>query len=460
MNRQKARQQTTNSAPTTRRAFLKYGLYGLTAGLSGAAIGGCAGRPPRRPNVVFVLIDTLRPDYLGFYGFATETASFLGKLATDSVVFDRAFATSSWTAPSTASLFTSVYPHQLGVVEGFYCHKARMEAFRKTGNAEIPLNRIPGDVPTLPEIFKSLGYTTYALAANINIGYEIGFDRGFDKFERQNDAPAPVFYDWVEKLHGELEKSKPFLLYLHLNDVHSPYHARPPYYQQHQDPKADSRAKYISEIGYADEHIGRIWDKLLTDDNTVFVAASDHGEEFWDHGSNGHRPRLYRELTQVLLMFHAPWFSSRRVTANVSLLDVLPTLIDLAGGQPTEELEGISLAPILRADRQADGLIEKLRARTLFAHRVADTPEWQLWSAIRGHWNLIEWPDGRSDLFDHRLDFAEKSNVFSAYPQVGRELLGELSEFKKHRRRAETESTQVQLDENMLETLKSLGYVE
>lgn len=445
-----------------RRAVLKYGLYGLGTGLAGGLVGGCALRRTGKPNMVVILIDTLRPDYLGFCGFERETAPFLAKLAGKSVVFDRAFATSSWTAPSTASLFTSRYPHRIGVIEGFYCHKLRMEKFEQTGQAVLPLNRMPGSVPTLPEIFKSAGYTTFGLAANINIGEEIGFNRGFDFFERRNDAPAEVFYEQVRLLKEKVKKSQPFLLYLHFNDVHSPYHKRQPYYEPQQDPRADSRARYISEIGYADEYIEKCLATLDLSNDTIITVVSDHGEEFWDHGSNGHRPRLYRELTQVLMMMHVPFLRSkpRRVGVNVSLLDVLPTLIELAGAEPGKDLEGTSLVGLLKTNRQTAALTEQLQDRTLFAHRIADTAEQQLWSAIYRHWNFIEWPDERRELFDHRLDPAERYNVFSRYGGVSSQLLAELGDFKKTGRSEQSDRVQVELDEELLESLKSLGYVE
>lgn len=214
-----------------RRELLKYGVYsGLAAGLpSSLWLSGCRKQRSRsRPNVVVVLIDTLRPDYLGFYGYKKETAAFLAKIAKKSFVFTRAFSTSSWTAPSTTSLFTSKYPHRHGVMEGFFANKIRATALRKTGKAEIFLNRIPKDLTVLPEIFKSMGYATFGMATNLNISDKIGFDRGFDLFNYKHQAPAEVVYEWVKQSQGRINNSKPFFLYLHPNDVHWPYHKHYP----------------------------------------------------------------------------------------------------------------------------------------------------------------------------------------------------------------------------------------
>ncbi len=196
----------------SRRELLK-DLF--STGLAGTLLGsvflnGCDHQPERKnlrtgkPNVVIVLCDTLRPDYLGFYRFPRETAPFLTKLAKRSVVFKRAFSTSSWTAPSTASLFTSRYPHRHGVIEGMKLHKMRMERFKKEGKFTIFLNRIPVDIPTLPEIFKAIGYKTFCVAANRNIEKEIGFDRGFDRFEMIGRGSAEALCKRIQSWKKEI----------------------------------------------------------------------------------------------------------------------------------------------------------------------------------------------------------------------------------------------------------------
>ena len=157
--------------------------------------GFCSGAKPvegkqEKPDVVVFLVDTLRPDHLGLYGHPKEMAPFLAKLAASGVVFERAFSTSSWTAPSTASLFTSLYPPQHGVVEGFRVHTGHAKRMRQKAREVTELNRLPSDVKTLPETFDEMGYATFGVASNVNVGSEIGFDRGFDRFYRDAKAPA------------------------------------------------------------------------------------------------------------------------------------------------------------------------------------------------------------------------------------------------------------------------------
>ena len=152
----------------------------------------------RPPNVVVILTDTLRANYLGVYGYPKETAPFLADLAERAVVFDRAFSTSSWTAPSTSSLFTSLYPNQHGVVEGFMMRRKRNNRLAKQGEETIALNRLPAGVVTLPERFRALGYATFGMASNPIIWDEMGFSRGFDEFRRDLKATADDFVEQVK----------------------------------------------------------------------------------------------------------------------------------------------------------------------------------------------------------------------------------------------------------------------
>ena len=138
-----------------------------------------------RPNVVVIVIDTLRADHLPLYGYAHPTTPFLSELARDGIVFDRAYSTSSWTAPATASLFTSLYPFQHGVVTGMV---ATLRARRL--DPTITLNAIPGEATTLPEIMRRAGYRTFGVADNLNICAAEGFDQGFDEFRSYNDRGA------------------------------------------------------------------------------------------------------------------------------------------------------------------------------------------------------------------------------------------------------------------------------
>jgi len=455
--------------PMDRRTFLKYGLYcGSGALVGNIGLAGCAKKRPvisdsHRPNVVVILCDTLRPGYLGFNGYPGYTSPFLTKLSKSSINFKRAFSTSSWTAPSTTSLFTSMYPHRHGVIEGFGCHKKRMAEFQKKGKVIVNLNRIPADIPTMPEIFKSAGYLTLGVAANINIGSPIGFDRGFDRFELFQNVPAATLYRRVKSWINDVSPSKkPVFLYAHFNDPHAPYLKHYLHYEKPVDKKYEPRARYLSEVRYLDKCIEKLYSFMGADSNTVCVIVSDHGEEFWDHGKVGHKSGLHRELTNVLTMFHAPFLGIRpaSINVNISLIDVLPTILDLTGFKKVPGMEGLSLAPILKSDDKSTKLKELLNNRTIFAHRMLNDPQTQFWAAINRHWNMIELPDSKKVLFDHRNDLPEMNNVFSNNPDVADVLTKKLEYFRSHGNRVNTETTPVDMDKGLVEELKSLGYVD
>jgi arylsulfatase A-like enzyme len=267
------------------------------------------GVPPDGPNVVVIVIDTLRPDHLGFLGYARETAPFLSELASRSQVFTEAVSTSSWTAPSTASLFTGLHPLRHGVVMGVLAHGVR------AGNQVEPLalNRLPSKVPTLPELFHDAGYRTYGLAANPNIGDDIGFARGFDRFELMKKQhadpekdeggavlPGKVRWASAREIHEQLsewrpemtERDGPFFLYLHFNDIHEPNYAHSAWYREPRRRGREVRAAYDSEIGYVDDVLRGIYEELGLSKNSIVAVLSDHGEAFGEHGRRGHRRGL------------------------------------------------------------------------------------------------------------------------------------------------------------------------
>lgn len=420
---------------------------------------------PKKPNIVVVLLDTVRPDYLGFYGFERETAPFLASLAEEAIVFDNAYSASSWTAPATASLFTSLYPPQHGVTQGFRAHRGMVAKLKAAGESKIPLNAIPGDVTTLSELLESAGYRTYGFAANINIGDEIGFSRGFDHFEKKVKVRAEVFAETLEGMKEELlGGDDPYFLYLHLNDAHSPYEKMRPYYRPSSDKKKDFAARYRSEISYIDATLKKIFALVRDRENTAFVVLSDHGEEFWDHGGTEHGPQLYRELHRILMMMGMPGSGPARIAQNASILDVYPTLADLAGVEIPHAEEGISLKPIVAGTEGKEALLERMASRTLFGHRVYSSKrQVSVWAAVQGRWRLIDWWGGRRKLFDEVDDPGNVFNLTTKRPKITEALTERLGRFKKRMEKDAADAgaeTEVTLDNTLLERLGKLGYVE
>lgn len=204
---------------------------------------------PDLPNVMFVTIDTLRPDHLEPYGYDQQTAPYIHSLGREGAVFTLAFSTSSWTAPTTASLFTGRHPAIHGVTMGIRAHRRMAKEVERDGVVELELNRIPDELTVMPELLRSAGYTTFGISTNLNVGEEMGLDRGFDRMEVDNMSSIEEVRAQLDRWLAEIAESEPWFVYLHLIDVHTPYEGRSPWYEPAGDERADVIASYDSESG-------------------------------------------------------------------------------------------------------------------------------------------------------------------------------------------------------------------
>jgi arylsulfatase A-like enzyme len=273
---------------------------------------------------VIIVIDVLRADHLASYGYPQETAPFLSELAQRSILFRHVHASSSWTAPATASLFTSLYPFQHHVITGL----------QESSERKIDLNQIPDGCETLGELFQRHGYQTFAVTDNPNICAKLGFDRGFDHFENFSYETAARVNQQVKDWQELLDESPRSLLYLHYMDPHYPYRRREPWYKDQQGKRLKEISAYDSEIRFVDEHIRELFDLLNWRTNTTLVITSDHGEEFGEHGGNYHGHTLFAEVLDVPLLLYSParWPEAQVISERVSSVDLLPTLANLLGG--------------------------------------------------------------------------------------------------------------------------------
>jgi len=423
----------------------------------------------RPPDVVVIVTDTLRASHLSFYGYEEKTAPFLAQLAERSTVFRNAFSTSSWTAPATASIFTGQYPTQHGVTMGFFLHQTLAQESLKTKDTGLSLNRIPANMVTLPELFRAGGYTTFGITTNINIGPEIGFDRGFDFFERHHtmhkggkqgaDTVLRQLDDW----EFELRKQRPKFIYLHFNDAHAPYGKRKPWYDSNVAHGLNPAiSAYDSEISYLDHVLEQCFRKFGWDRDTIVIVISDHGEEFNDHGGTGHGATLYGELNRVLWLVYAPTngVKAQVIDKNVSQIDLYPTLSELAGLTHPEDIPGRSLVPLLQGNGFTTSIGDDLDSRFLFAHRGNEPgdPD-QVWSVTRGNWKLIE-KRGGHELYDILTDRAERQNRVDEKPETVESLQVQLNKFKGAATWGTKETSEVEVDTNTLDALRELGYVE
>lgn len=320
-----------------------------------------------KPNILLIVVDTLRADHLSTYGYAQDTSPNLSHIAGQGVTFDSAIAPASWTVPSHASMLTGLYPH--------------------THHTEKDYDILAGDWPTVGEVLLSKGYRTAAFSANIsNFNRSHGLARGFAHFEdyfgfkptslftpaalghrmklwlRRFSPGAPLFgrqradeinrhaLAWIDR------DRRPFFIMLNYLDVHDPYRPPEPYrhaftteknpggrisllfdqvYMPDAKALAGEVAAYDGGIRYVDDQIENLMDALKKRgvlDNTIVIITSDHGEAFGEHNLILHKNSLYREVIHVPLIVWNPKVvpEGRHISHPVSLVDIPRTLITLA----------------------------------------------------------------------------------------------------------------------------------
>ncbi len=309
------------------------------------------------PNLVTILVDTLRADRLGAYGADTGASPVIDALAGDGTVFEQAWAPSPWTWPSTATLFTGLAPPEHGVLSAEACV-------------------LPRELTTFAERVQDSGWTTAGFSANPLIAAGQGFGKGFEHYWTGDWDRSPAVLDLVEPVLDEISPWR-FYLYLHLTDPHRPYEAEPElvarfapdapedwseaaYSQLARDlnrfEPADAEqvrrfarhalALYDAEIASTDRAIERLLGMLAARgvlENTLLAFTSDHGEEFAEHGLFAHAHQLYEESLRVPLFLTGPGIQAeRRIREPVALEDVPATLLARLG-VPARGLRGRDL---------------------------------------------------------------------------------------------------------------------
>jgi arylsulfatase A-like enzyme len=297
-------------------------------------------------NVIYIMVDTLRADHLGFNGYERETSPAIDSFAKENLNFTYAISPVPWTPPSVASQLS-----------GLYSVTHNMLPPRSRGKAKTRSLNFNSNIITLPEALKKNGYFTSAVSPNPWISGEFGYDKEFDEFQFINRARAEevnqVAFKVIDKLSGG---DKPFFLYLHYLDPHDPY--KPPkefakFFKEKLKvgnySEADQKRlmRYDGEIRYLDGQIGLLLNYLKTKglyNNSLIIFTADHGEQFNEHGDLGHGYQLFNEEIHVPLIFKLPKNSKFGINdEKVSLIDIFPTVLDILGFKTVEGLQGISL---------------------------------------------------------------------------------------------------------------------
>lgn len=439
-----------------------------------------------RPNILLLTIDSLRADHLGCYGYAKNTSPNLDALASQGIVFENAFAAGIPTMPSFTTLLSGTHPYRHGIT------------------AHASEQRLKPDVELLPQLAGRAGYVTIAidnLATQAN-GRGSWFPRGFDyyssflykPFSNQSEQLCDRALSFIEEF-----RERPWLLWLHLWDPHSPYGPPPPYDTMHyqkggaagrsrldavkrwvpeyyEEFLADMKlkvandydylvAQYDGEISYVDAQIGRVLDTLKSLglwDTSIVVAMSDHGEAFGEGGVEFDHHGLYDAVTRVAQVWRVPDLESGRRDALVSTEDILPTLCELSSVPlPQDEITGRSFVPVLHDQstlhRDFVVSIESTRQASI----ALRTTKWKLLQPIVRDARGALLPDiyGRErdpkvQLFDLENDAKETCDVGDKFPAVRDDLQRQLSAWRA------AEVARRGGDDPLLENGLSLGYDE
>jgi arylsulfatase A-like enzyme len=461
-----------------------------------------------RPNIVLISIDTLRADHLGLYGYPRDTSPHLQEFARAAVTFERAYSNSPWTLPSHASIFTGLDPFAHGALS----HESRLSEVHVTVAERLRddgyttgafVGALPSDfigarrgldqgfgfyrhVPYPARL--ALGFVPY----HLNLFYRQLFDRWLGRAGRQVDTA-------LRWLAGG--PSEPFFLFLHFWDVHSrfgrhPYEAPKPYFDRFCPgalddydgcrgdlcasyrllemvegdeplPRPDElekiRCLYDGTVAYVDEQLARLFagmDALGLGDRSVVVVTSDHGEGFIEHGSPLHFT-LHDEVLKVPLVIRLPGGArGKRAQGNAELMDLAPTLLELAGVDADPLMQGESLVEVLRSwPAESDATVLAVD------HMTHST------SLHRGRLKYIHNPEQRnvvrptaSELYDLSRDAGEQANEASGRPEVAEEMKAIIESRRRASEKLRREiigrepARPVELDEEERERLRALGY--
>ncbi len=493
---------------------------GAAPSQSAVAAAGGAGRPAAPQGVIVIWADTLRQDHLDVYGYARETTPVLRRLAREGVLFTQCVSQATWTKVATPSLMTSLYPTSHTVKE-----------FN---------DRLPSSAVTLAEVYREAGYATLSMSSILFVGAFTNLHQGFQELHEDGSLPdqesSKTAREYVDRLLPWLEARRdvPFFAFLHVSDPHDPYRPYPPYDTMWADPakraeherQAAEVRKFIAEplmkrfgmptraeleragfdaaayvahdvdwydgsIRAMDAEIGRLIERLGAlglDRRTLVVFTGDHGEEFLEHGRTFHGQSVYGELTNVPLLMWGPGTvpAGGVVGDVVEIIDVMPTLLEIAGLAQPEGLQGRSFLPLLRGAgtapsragstlaAEAGGIpagaaaISEKLSTSADAGAAPPPHPTESFSIVLDGWKLVhntlrDPGAPEHELYDARKDPLNLENVAAAHPEIVERLAAALREWHAaaRARRLEPDSeAAASLGAEELERLRSLGYIQ
>jgi len=426
------------------------------------------------PNIIIFIIDALRKDHLGCYGYERETSPNIDKLARESIVFHYCISSASWSKPCIGSLFTSLYPSQ---------HGATMEKIFSKDN-DIYTDMLSEKHITLAEVLKSIGYYTIGIGNNNHLRNYLGFGQGFHYYNLNAGKIKSVNKIFLNIL--KRTGKKPFFAYLHYIDVHRPYSPPPPYdsyfgnYSKHWDSLRNSLdcttrfnkvnsgeivltaddVKYITSlydgsIRYVDTELQKLLNKLKQmghHTNTMIILSADHGEGLYERGFLAHpQDYLYDELINVPLIVKLPGKKLHKdIKDQVRTIDIYPSILDIIGARIKHRIEGVSFYPLITNNFYHP----KLPA-------ISEAKKFKI--ALRqDHYKYIYYQgdETRNEFYDLKKDPKELNNLIKKNYKKAEEMRKRIIEWKKLTGTYQFQAGKgVKLRKRDIEKLKALGYL-
>jgi arylsulfatase A-like enzyme len=433
---------------------------------------------PERPNVLVVVVDTLRWDSLGHNGSPRDTSPAVDRFAASALRFERAYSVAPWTMPAVTSMITGLYPSSHGLTE-----IKRM---------------LPAEATTLAELLTANDYVTGAVISHHLIGAKKGFDQGYRRFVEQESGHKRVSTPWVttsavKLLRSLATRKKPFFLFVHYFDPHFNYLPHDEYrYAAERAGTLDGdetieevrnrlaeltpeevtflRDLYDGEVRYTDDGIGALFDtldELGIADDTVVVFTADHGEEFMERGWLGHTRTLYDELVHVPLLVRIPGERARSLDTPVSTASLAATILELTGTEVPAHMQVPSFLPVLAGATDGSAFFEvdfvqhPLPAKFGVDPDVVEMKNAHKKGLIVGRHKLIR--DDRTntyELYDLAADPNEQRDLSAELPEVVTSLRERLEETLARAAASTLSAEDAELDEEELERLRKLGYIE
>ncbi len=413
----------------------------------------------KRPNILLYVIDALRPDHLGIYGYKRNTSPHIDALAQKSIYFINTFSQSDWTRPSIASIFTSTYPSTHKIIHTW--------------------NLLPNVFMTLAEYLRDEDFLNASFIANLNAGAQANLQQGFDFLYATGNGDDRGFIKkellpWIDNY-----KNSNFFIYVHTMEPHEPYDNSPRefYIFPSKEERSESQSKidlYDAEIRFADDQFYQVIKKLEEHgllENTLIILTADHGEAFgehdnyWEHGGS----HLYNEVIRVpLIIYHSSLNDYRGAySENVMSIDIMPTILDFLGEKTRDKyIQGLSLLPLIKNSERS--LFEERECFSENIRKLRDTnePSNHYVSIIRNNYKFIYdyLKKEKKELYDIKIDPHEKTDLFLMKKEIAIQMEARIHQWLKIQADIHDyillSSEQVRIDERTREQLKSLGYLK